>query len=238
MTSRWTSRYRFAYVQTVGTEFGSDLHMHTGSKYVNRNESLSLIRNATRLMMEQTTKNPRSRERTTNNTILTNYQTIMTTPKLPPRGNSTPPPYQALFLKILFILLILLLLPELVDSRGTNNTTKKRRKLTVAYNILRDGCSSGTTIRDEDSSQIDEKTTATTATATAATNKDDCSRILIEENEMCITRCMSDVCFENVYAGKLLEMGEVDESRERIFEKCVKDEMKVAQAEARRALQK
>mmetsp|Transcript_14136 Transcript_14136/g.16687 ORF Transcript_14136/g.16687 Transcript_14136/m.16687 type:complete len:164 (-) Transcript_14136:216-707(-) len=163
----------------------------------------------------------------------------MTTPKLPPKGNSTTPPGQALFLKILFILLILLLLPELVDSRGSNNSTKKRRKLTVAYNILRDGCSYGSTIRDDDGNQIDvTTTTATTATATAVTNRNDCSRILIEENEMCITRCMSDVCFEKVYAEKLLEMGEVDEIRERYFEKCVKDNIKAEQAEARRAIKR
>ena len=96
--------------------------------------------------------------------------------------------------KLLLIILILLILPDLVISRRRKGA-KRKRKVNRAYSILRTECVEGP-----------------------------CQLIPWTENEMCITKCMRPECHETVYSGdRELELGEVDERKEVLFEECVKN---------------
>lgn len=96
-------------------------------------------------------------------------------------------------------------MPQLVESK--NNRNKKRRKLVKLYNVLRSDC--------------------------ATKESSLCKDIIEPENEMCIAKCMSEICYDNIYGsdrGGELEPGEVDENREAEFENCVKNTLKTDMA--------
>ena len=94
------------------------------------------------------------------------------------------------------ILLILIILLQLPELVISRSRNHRRRmKISRVHNNLRIDCS----------------------------NENKCGSIL-EENEMCVSKCMSQNCFQEIYAEKLLERGDIDEDREIRFEKCVKEE--------------
>ena len=112
-------------------------------------------------------------------------------------------------IKLLLILIIILLLPQLVESKSKRN--KKRRKLIKQYNELKSKCG------------LFPSCSKDTIIMNVNNNHE------VENNEMCIAKCMNIECFERVYCeerGGELEPGEVDEDREIEFENCVKDFLK------------
>lgn len=129
----------------------------------------------------------------------------MVTPSTKKSTSSPPTSYSYLLLavKILLVVVIILLLPKLVT--GANNKPGKRNKKLV---------------RELDSLRFDcERTT--------------CKEYLPEENSMCVSHCVSKLCHEEVYGANPLEDGEVDISRARDFQKCVKDELRAQRARDR-----
>jgi hypothetical protein len=57
----------------------------------------------------------------------------------------------------------------------------------------------------------------------------ECSRrssCLLDESENCVNRCISAVCYAQLYKDWPLEDGEIDKSRSREFMDCVKQEEK------------
>lgn len=56
------------------------------------------------------------------------------------------------------------------------------------------------------------------------------------ENQMCISKCLSQECHADIYQGNELEQGEIDDVREIQFESCVKDQLRHEIAESRRGI--
>jgi len=54
--------------------------------------------------------------------------------------------------------------------------------------------------------------------------KEACRHLVPEESLNCVFECMSSSCYEQIYASNPLEDGEIDVSRARDFNSCVKDE--------------
>mmetsp|Transcript_21952 Transcript_21952/g.32074 ORF Transcript_21952/g.32074 Transcript_21952/m.32074 type:complete len:139 (+) Transcript_21952:44-460(+) len=108
--------------------------------------------------------------------------------------------YTIYLVKLLFVLLLLLLLPKLVSTKGA--AAKRRRRLDKQFRILKRDC--------EESTSGEYK----------------CGTMIYEENMSCVSACVSQACHEDIYAGNLLEDGEVDFHRARVFENCVKREIR------------
>mmetsp|Transcript_12148 Transcript_12148/g.28348 ORF Transcript_12148/g.28348 Transcript_12148/m.28348 type:complete len:134 (-) Transcript_12148:50-451(-) len=49
-----------------------------------------------------------------------------------------------------------------------------------------------------------------------------CKNIHPDENEDCVTRCVSELCYNEVYQGDPVEPGEIDRARQGKFNTCVK----------------
>mmetsp|Transcript_130723 Transcript_130723/g.279564 ORF Transcript_130723/g.279564 Transcript_130723/m.279564 type:complete len:130 (+) Transcript_130723:83-472(+) len=67
--------------------------------------------------------------------------------------------------------------------------------------------------------------------------KTTCKGFHSDENEDCTSRCVSEPCYEEVYASMPLEPGEVDKARQSKFNICVRkefDEENKRKAEERR----
>mmetsp|Transcript_51934 Transcript_51934/g.62442 ORF Transcript_51934/g.62442 Transcript_51934/m.62442 type:complete len:137 (-) Transcript_51934:186-596(-) len=120
---------------------------------------------------------------------------------------ASPKPSQSLttiILKVLFVMIILLLLPQFVTSRGAS--ARRRRKLAKKYNTIKWDCEHGRT----------------------------CARLLPEERMSCVSNCVSEECHDTVYGANPLEDGEVDFRMDRLFENCVKADLKEAAKRERR----
>ena len=111
-----------------------------------------------------------------------------------------------LLVKILLILLILLLLPKLVEVRS-NAANRRRHAQDKKYRTAKRTCESDTY---------------------------KCGTIIPEENMNCVTQCISQSCFENIYSDNLLEDGEIDLKRDAAFESCVKKEMYLEKMRSRK----
>lgn len=46
------------------------------------------------------------------------------------------------------------------------------------------------------------------------------------DRDNCVLRCISQPCFQSIYANDPLEDGEVDETRSRAYKKCAKEQFK------------
>jgi Domain of unknown function (DUF4787) len=107
--------------------------------------------------------------------------------------------------KILLILVILLWLLPLVESATSNQKMKKqRRRAEVVLAETRLICEHGT-----------------------------CGQWIPEESMNCVQLCLSPACYQQVYVDMPLEDGEIDVDRAKIFEKCVKEEMRLARKRQR-----
>lgn len=59
-------------------------------------------------------------------------------------------------------------------------------------------------------------------------NKNTCNHIkYTEEAQNCINSCMSLLCYEEIYGNNPLEDGEIDLIRQRLFQTCVRKEIRV-----------
>lgn len=65
--------------------------------------------------------------------------------------------------------------------------------------------------------------------------KDECSKLVPEEAYNCVNKCISQDCFDEVYADNLLEDGEIDSARSRTFTSCVRAETIEAEKQRKRA---
>ncbi|CAE8618839.1 unnamed protein product [Polarella glacialis] len=69
--------------------------------------------------------------------------------------------------------------------------------------------------------------------------RNDCKGFHNDENEDCISQCVSQVCYDEVYASEPLELGEVDRAKGIRFNTCVRrqqeDEAKKVQEERKAA---
>lgn len=54
------------------------------------------------------------------------------------------------------------------------------------------------------------------------------------ENQMCISKCLSQECHTEIYLGNELEPGEIDDLKELNFETCVKDQLRQEIVSSRR----
>ena len=54
--------------------------------------------------------------------------------------------------------------------------------------------------------------------------KGPCAGFHPDENDDCVSHCVSDACYAEVYAGDPLEPGEVDRTRQTRFNTCVRKE--------------
>jgi len=66
-------------------------------------------------------------------------------------------------------------------------------------------------------------------------SKGQCNMFHPDENDDCVFKCVSDACYNEVYASEPLEPGEVDRTRQSKFNACVrkeKDEEEKADAKA------
>lgn len=110
-------------------------------------------------------------------------------------------------IKLLFILLILLLMPKLVTSKRRTGVNKRKiKRIQKSLNIVKSNCI------------------------------DSCDPSKMAENQMCISKCMNEDCHGEIYGeehGGELELGEVDELRNKAFEQCVKDAIRREQVAAR-----
>ncbi|CAB9503722.1 expressed unknown protein [Seminavis robusta] len=107
--------------------------------------------------------------------------------------------------KILLVLLILFMLPKLVEGRGRNAKKKRqRRKQEVMLSDTRKICEH----------QV-------------------CSQWIPEESMNCVQMCLSPACYQDVYGSTPIEDGEINVDRARDFEKCVKEEMRLARKRQR-----
>lgn len=119
--------------------------------------------------------------------------------------------------KALFVALIILMLPKLVEGGKRSRTAgnKHRKKTERKLSVIRDEC------QYESSS---------------------CKSIgILEEAMNCIHQCMSDTCYHEVYSQQPLEDSEIDVSRLKEFERCVKEELReerVRQREEERRLKR
>lgn len=110
-------------------------------------------------------------------------------------------------IKLLFILLILLLMPKLVTSKRRTGVNKRKiKRIQKSLNIVKANCI------------------------------ESCDPSKMAENQMCISKCMNEGCHDEIYGeehGGELELGEVDELRNKAFELCVKDAIRREQVAAR-----
>jgi hypothetical protein len=109
-------------------------------------------------------------------------------------------------IKLILVIVILLLLPQLVRSKRNSPTAKKRRKVTKAFIQAKSDCILS------------------------------CDPNNMAENQMCISKCLSQECHAEIYRGNELEQGEVDDARELRFESCVKDQLRHEIAASRRGV--
>lgn len=109
--------------------------------------------------------------------------------------------------KLLFILLILLLMPKLVTSKRRTGVNKRKiKRIQKSLNTVKANCI------------------------------ESCDPSKMAENQMCISKCMNEDCHGEIYGeehGGELELGEVDELRNKAFEQCVKDAIRREQITAR-----
>lgn len=130
----------------------------------------------------------------------------MTKPKKPSPQPSSTFSYMLVAVKVLLVVVIILLLPKLVTGKAKPGG-RRNKKFVQQLEGMRFDCERSA----------------------------DCKEILPEESSMCVTKCISVACHEQVYGKKPLEDGEIDVKRARDFEKCVKDELKAQRAEEARA---
>lgn len=64
--------------------------------------------------------------------------------------------------------------------------------------------------------------------------KNECSKLAPEEAYNCVNKCISNDCFDEVYADNLLEDGEIDSARSRTFTSCVRQETMEQERERKR----
>jgi hypothetical protein len=131
----------------------------------------------------------------------------MVNPKKPVApASATTSSYLLTAVKILLVVIIILLLPKLVTGQSTP-AGKRNKKLTRQVEALRFDCERST----------------------------ECKELLPEENTMCVTKCLSQQCHEQVYGQNPLEPGEIHVIHSRDFDRCVKNELRAqrnAQARA------
>lgn len=132
------------------------------------------------------------------------HSITMATPKKAKASNSTVGSYLLVAVKVLLVIVIILLLPKLVTG-ATNPGGKRNKKLLQQVEVMRFDC---------------ERTT--------------CKEFLPEESSMCVSRCISTACHDQVYGENPLEDGEINVPRAREFQTCVKEELR-AQLRAERA---
>lgn len=109
-------------------------------------------------------------------------------------------------IKLLFLILILLLLPQYVTSKRQSANAKRNRRMKKAFNEAKVGCINS------------------------------CNPHNMAENQMCITRCLSEGCHAIIFQGNELQPGEIDDIREMKFENCVKDEIRKEISASRREI--
>jgi hypothetical protein len=108
------------------------------------------------------------------------------------------------WIKLLLVIVILLLLPQLVTSKRNTPTAKRKRRVTKAFIQAKSNCTLS------------------------------CDPKNMAENQMCISKCLSQECHADIYQGNELEQGEIDDVREIQFEICVKDQLRHEIAASRR----
>lgn len=130
--------------------------------------------------------------------------------------SSSSDPWMVFLMKVLFVALIILMLPKLVEGGKRSRTagTKHRKKTERKLSAIRDEC------------QYESAR---------------CKSNVIEEALNCVHQCMSETCYHEVYSQLPLEDGEIDVSRLKDFERCVKEELReerVRQREEERRLKR
>lgn len=56
--------------------------------------------------------------------------------------------------------------------------------------------------------------------------RNDCGHLIPDEGANCVNKCTSEYCFEEVYGENLLEDGEIDQDRARLFTNCLRKEIR------------
>ena len=102
-------------------------------------------------------------------------------------------PYLLLAVKILLVLLIIFLLPKLVEGRDSP-AMKRRKRIQHHMHSLKNLCEQET-----------------------------CQHLVHEESMNCVYQCVSEECYDQVYAMAPLEPGEIDFERARSFEMCFRE---------------
>eukprot|EP00927_Polykrikos_kofoidii_P052342 TRINITY_DN46127_c0_g1_i1.p1 TRINITY_DN46127_c0_g1~~TRINITY_DN46127_c0_g1_i1.p1 ORF type:complete len:143 (-),score=21.07 TRINITY_DN46127_c0_g1_i1:200-628(-) len=64
-------------------------------------------------------------------------------------------------------------------------------------------------------------------------SKTTCAHLHPDENDDCVSKCVSENCYKDIYGNEPLEPGEVDRTRQGKFSACVKKETDEKKAEAR-----
>lgn len=59
----------------------------------------------------------------------------------------------------------------------------------------------------------------------------DCQHFKLDEGENCINKCVSETCYNEIYASNPLEDGEFDNARHRLFVNCLRREARAAKNE-------
>jgi len=134
----------------------------------------------------------------------------MTAVKASTQGNTqkeTSNGYLLLLVKILFVLLILLLLPKLVQSKTKFNyrNRRQRQRTDVLLSDVRKSC-----------------------------EMQACVHFIPEEAMNCVQLCLSPTCYQTIYGDEPLEDGEIDIDRAKLFERCVKEELRLARQRQRK----
>jgi hypothetical protein len=115
---------------------------------------------------------------------------------------SSSDPWIAFLVKVLFVALIIFMLPKLVEGGKRSRTagSKHRKTAERKFSAIRDECQYEST---------------------------SCKSIdVIEEAMNCVHQCMSENCYHEVYSQQPLQDGEIDVSRLKDFERCVKEEFR------------
>ncbi|GKY99929.1 hypothetical protein MPSEU_000946500 [Mayamaea pseudoterrestris] len=118
---------------------------------------------------------------------------------------STTSPWILFTVKLLMVLLILFMLPKLVFAAD------------------------GRSRRSHTNRNIGALKTITTTCATEI-----CNYLIDEENMNCVNACLSPACFQQVFGDSPLEDGEIDLTRAREYDLCLKEEIRVASQRTRR----
>lgn len=128
----------------------------------------------------------------------------MTKPKKATAPPSTLSSYLLTAVKVLLVVVIILLLPKLVTG-APKPGGRRNKKLMQQFESMRFDCEHST-----------------------------CKEFLPEESSMCVSRCISAACHEEIYGENPLEDGEINVPRAREFEKCVKEQLRAERAQQAR----